>query len=80
VAKASKARRTRSSLGWAMTPPFPQNGQGGAYDLVIPLSMIQRYQCHRIWRVRDWMMPIAPRWGRPARPGALADVAADRLA
>jgi hypothetical protein len=28
LAKASKAVRTASSLGWAMTPPFPRTGSG----------------------------------------------------
>jgi hypothetical protein len=35
-------------VGVGHDSPFPQNGQGGAYDLVIPLSMIRRYQWHRI--------------------------------
>src|SRR4029453_15076832 len=77
VAKASKARRTRSSLGWAMTPPFPRTGSG---------SLRLRHPT-----LNDPPVPVAPYLARPglddahsslfglAGPGALADVAADPL-
>src|SRR5215218_8917814 len=76
-AKASKARRTSSSLGWAMTPPFPRTGSG---------SLRLRHPT-----LNDPPVPVAPYLARPglddahsssfglAGPGALADVAADPL-